>query len=105
MNSVNATVNDILRELRHFWPCGLTERGYSTLNLMAYSHHGEPRFSRTVRNCHHSEWYASSCGQDRRRHPVPYPARRVCAESLKCARSFVAKGLESFSLVALAETE
>ena len=63
MNSMNATVNDILREWRHLWPGGLTERGYSTLNLMAHCRHGELGFNRAeCGNCHHSEWYASSCG-------------------------------------------
>jgi hypothetical protein len=63
MNSMNATVNDILREWRHLWPGGLTERGYSTLNLMAHCRHGELGYNRAeCGNCHHSEWYASSCG-------------------------------------------
>jgi hypothetical protein len=60
---MNATVNDILREWRHLWPGGLTERGYSTLNLMAHCRHGELGFNRAeCGSCHHSEWYASSCG-------------------------------------------
>ncbi len=63
MNSMQATVNDILREWRHLWPGGLTERGYSTLNLMAHCRHGELGFNRAeCGQCHHSEWYASSCG-------------------------------------------
>lgn len=58
-----ATVNDILREWRHLWPGGLTERAYSTLNLMAHCRHGELGFNRAVCDqCQHSEWYASSCG-------------------------------------------
>lgn len=60
---MNATVNDILREWRHLWPGGLTERGYSTLNLIAHCRHGELGFNRAeCGNCHRSEWYASSCG-------------------------------------------
>jgi hypothetical protein len=58
-----ATVNDILREWRHLWPGGLTERDYSTLNLMAHCRHGELGFNRAeCRHCHHQQWYASSCG-------------------------------------------
>lgn len=86
---MNATVNDILRELGHFWPCGLTVHGYSTPNLIA----------------HRPERHASSCVQDSRRKPVQHAARRVCAEDLEYAQPLVAKGLESFSLVALVETE
>ena len=60
---MNATINDILREWRHLWPGGLTERGYSTLNLMAHCRHGELGFNRAeCGNCHRSEWYSSSCG-------------------------------------------
>ena len=63
LNSVQATVNDILREWRHLWPGGLTERDYSTLNLMAHCRHGELGYNRAeCDQCHHSEWYASSCG-------------------------------------------
>ena len=63
LNSMQASVNDILREWRHLWPGGLTERHYSTLNLMAHCRHGELGFNRAeCRRCHHSEWYASSCG-------------------------------------------
>ena len=86
---MNATVNDILREWRHLWPGGLTERSYSTPNLMTL--------------CHRPERHAGSCSQDRRHKPVEYAARRVCSEGLEYAQSLVAKGLESFSLVALAE--
>ncbi|MCH7227432.1 transposase [Haloferula sp. A504] len=58
-----ATVNDILREWRHLWPGGLTERDYSVLNLMAHCRHGELGYNRAeCRSCHHDEWYASSCG-------------------------------------------
>jgi hypothetical protein len=58
-----ATVNDILREWRHLWPGGLGERNYSVLNLMAHCRHGELGYNRAeCRNCHHHEWYASSCG-------------------------------------------
>lgn len=57
------TVNDILREWRHLWPGGLTERDYSVLNLMAHCRHGELGYNRAeCRDCHHHEWYASSCG-------------------------------------------
>jgi len=63
LNSMQATVNDILREWRHLWPGGLTERDYSTLNLMAHCRHGELGYNRAeCDQCHHSEWYASSCG-------------------------------------------
>jgi len=88
---MNATVNDILRDLSHLWPGGLAERGDSTPNLMTL--------------CHRPERQASSCSQDRRHKPVEYAARRVSSEDLEYAQSLVAKGLESFSLVALAETE
>jgi hypothetical protein len=63
MNSMLASVNDILREWRHLWPGGLTERDYSTLNLMAHCRHGELGYNRAeCHRCHHPEWYASSCG-------------------------------------------
>lgn len=63
MNSMQASVNDILREWRHLWPGGLTERDYSTLNLMSHCRHGELGYNRAeCGHCHHSEWYASSCG-------------------------------------------
>lgn len=63
MNSMNATVNDILREWRHLWPGGLEARDYSVLNLMAHCRHGELGFNRAeCRKCGKEEWYASSCG-------------------------------------------
>lgn len=58
-----ATVNDVLREWRHAWPGGLSEREYSTLNLMAHCRHGELGFNRAeCKGCNHQQWYASSCG-------------------------------------------
>lgn len=58
-----ATVNDIFREWRHLWPGGLDERQYSTLNLMAHCRHGELGFNKAeCKDCHHQQWYASSCG-------------------------------------------
>jgi len=63
MNSMQATVNDIVREWRHLWPGGLETRDYSVLNLMAHCRHGELGFNRAeCQGCHHQEWYPSSCG-------------------------------------------
>ena len=63
MNSMLASVNDVLREWRHLWPGGLGERDYSTLNLIAHCRHGELGFNRAeCDGCHRQEWYPSSCG-------------------------------------------
>lgn len=63
VNSINATVNDILLRWRDLWPGGLGEREYSTLNLLAQCRQGTLGFNRvSCRDCHHKEWYASSCG-------------------------------------------
>lgn len=63
MNSMLASVNDVLREWRHLWPGGLGERDYATLNLIAHCRHGELGFNRAeCDGCHHQEWYPSSCG-------------------------------------------
>ena len=63
VNSIEATVNDILREWRDLWPGGLGEEEYSTLNLLAHCRHGELGFNHArCQHCRHGEWYASSCG-------------------------------------------
>lgn len=63
VNSIKATVNDILREWRDLWPGGLGEEEYSTLNLLAHCRHGELGFNHArCQHCRHGEWYASSCG-------------------------------------------
>lgn len=62
-NSIEATVNSILREWRDLWPGGLNERQYSTLNLVAHCREGSLGFNRArCGKCGHNEWYASSCG-------------------------------------------
>jgi hypothetical protein len=62
-NSIEATVNSILREWRDLWPGGLDERQYSTLNLLAHCREGSLGFNRArCGKCGHNEWYASSCG-------------------------------------------
>lgn len=62
-NSINTTVNDILREWRDLWPGGLREEEYSTLNLLALCRQGALGFNRArCGDCRHQEWYASSCG-------------------------------------------
>lgn len=62
-NTMNATVNEILREWRDFWPGGLEEEQYSTLNLMAHCRQGTLGYNYAkCDQCHHREWYASSCG-------------------------------------------
>ncbi len=62
-NTIKATINDILREWRDFWPGGLEEEQYSKLNLMAHCRHGALGYNYGVcGKCHHKEWYASSCG-------------------------------------------
>lgn len=62
-NTIEATVNSILREWRDLWPGGLDERRYSTLNLMAHCREGSLGFNQAkCRGCNQREWYASSCG-------------------------------------------
>lgn len=62
-NSMEATVNNILREWRDLWPGGLDERRYSTLNLLAHCREGTLGFNMArCGNCGHHEWYPSSCG-------------------------------------------
>ena len=52
-----------MREWRNFWPGGLSEAQYSTLNLMAHCRHGELGYNQArCGDCGHREWYASSCG-------------------------------------------
>lgn len=63
VNNIKATVNDILLHWRSDWPGGLDERDFSTLNLLAQCRQGPLGFNRVeCRDCHHKEWYASSCG-------------------------------------------
>lgn len=63
LNSIEKSVNSILREWRHLWPGGLSEEEYSTLNLMAHCRHGELGYNLAeCGHCHHRQWYASSCG-------------------------------------------
>lgn len=60
---MNATVNDILLRWRDDWPGGLDEKEYSTLNLLAQCRQGSLGFNQVkCQDCHHKEWYASSCG-------------------------------------------
>lgn len=62
-NSIEATVNNILREWRDLWPGGLDERRYSTLNLLAHCREGSLGFNMArCGKCGHHEWYPSSCG-------------------------------------------
>lgn len=62
-NSIEATVNNILREWRDLWPGGLDERRYSTLNLLAHCREGSLGFNvARCGKCGHQEWYPSSCG-------------------------------------------
>ncbi|MFC7339707.1 transposase, partial [Haloferula chungangensis] len=45
------------------WPGGLDEQEYSTLNLLAQCRQGTLGFNQvSCQDCHHKEWYASSCG-------------------------------------------
>ena len=63
VNSIEATVNSILREWRDLWPGGLREEEYSTLNLMALCRQGPLGYNLArCQDCRHREWYASSCG-------------------------------------------
>ncbi len=63
MDSIEATVNSVLREWRDLWPGGLKEEQYSTLNLIAHCRHGELGYNYgECSSCHHREWFASSCG-------------------------------------------
>lgn len=62
-NSINATVNSILKEWRDCWPGGLEDEQYSTLNLMAHCREGTLGYNYAkCGDCGHKEWYASSCG-------------------------------------------
>lgn len=63
VNSIEATVNSILREWRDLWPGGLRKEEYSTLNLMALCRQGPLGYNHArCQDCRHREWYASSCG-------------------------------------------
>lgn len=63
VNSIKATVNDILRGWRDLWPGGLRDEQYSTLNLMAHCRQGALGYNLAkCEDCRHREWYASSCG-------------------------------------------
>lgn len=63
INSIKATVNDILRGWRDLWPGGLRDEQYSTLNLMAHCRQGALGYNLAkCEDCRHREWYASSCG-------------------------------------------
>lgn len=63
VNSIEATINSILREWRDLWPGGLRKEEYSTLNLMALCRQGPLGYNHArCQGCRHSEWYASSCG-------------------------------------------
>lgn len=63
VNSIEATVNSILREWRDLWPGGLRDEEYSTLNLMALCRQGPLGYNQArCQSCRHQEWYASSCG-------------------------------------------
>lgn len=45
------------------WPGGLEREEYSTLNLLAHCRHGELGYNHArCSDCHHGQWYASSCG-------------------------------------------
>ena len=62
-DSIEATINDILREWRDLWPGGLGPREYSTLNLMGHCRGGKLGYNRAkCGDCGAGEWYASSCG-------------------------------------------
>jgi hypothetical protein len=63
VNSIEATVNSILREWRDLWPGGLRTEEYSTLNLLALCRQGPLGYNHArCQGCRHPEWYASSCG-------------------------------------------
>ncbi len=63
VNSIEATVNSILREWRDLWPGGLREEEYSTLNLMALCRQGPLGYNLArCQDCRHREWFPSSCG-------------------------------------------
>ena len=63
VNSIEATVNSILREWRDLWPGGWSAEEYSTLNLMALCRQGPLGYNHArCQDCRHQEWYASSCG-------------------------------------------
>jgi len=63
VNSIEAAVNDILREGRAHWPGGLEPAQCSTLNAVAQCRAGGLGYNYGIcQGCDHKEWYASSCG-------------------------------------------
>lgn len=63
INSIEAAINNILREWRDFWPGGLEPSQYATLNLMAHCRQGGLGYNQAkCTDCGNTEWYASSCG-------------------------------------------
>lgn len=63
INTIEATVNSILRKWRDLWPGGLRNEEYSTLNLLALCRQGPLGYNHAhCQDCRHKEWYASSCG-------------------------------------------
>jgi len=63
VSTIEPTVNSILLNWRDDWPGGLDEKAYSTLNLLAQCRQGTLGFNQvSCQDCHHKEWYASSCG-------------------------------------------
>jgi hypothetical protein len=62
-NSIEATVNSMLREWRDLWPGGLRKEDYATLNLLALCRQGPLGYNHArCEECRHREWFASSCG-------------------------------------------
>lgn len=62
-NTIEASLNSILKNWRDLWPGGLGRRAYSTLNLMAECRGGGLGYNRAqCTSCKRAEWYASSCG-------------------------------------------
>ncbi len=52
INSIEATVNSILREWHHLWPGGLRREEYSILNLMALYRQGSLGYSHEAKDRH-----------------------------------------------------
>jgi hypothetical protein len=98
-NSIEATVNAMLREWRDLWPGGLGEREYSTLNLMAQCRGGGLGCSRAkCGDCGAKECRPNSCGDRHcpvclgpRQQPERPRSRRCGGAEWTCGRFFTGR--------------
>jgi len=118
VNSIEATVNSILREWRDLWPGGLRKEEYSTLNLMALCRQSPLGYNHArCQDCRHRELVGapqSAIGEKSAQRPRPacqkcggsdwkYKRFKNCPDrpsgaDKKILLSFIAQGLNRFSL-------